>query len=78
MRKDNASVTIIEFSSYECPFCKKFFNETLPQLKEEYIATGKVKFVYRDSIFRSTKSGGVGIGEEMYQEIASAIGLNND
>ena len=48
MGKADAPVTIIEFSSFECPFCKKFFNETLPQLKEEYIATGNVRFVYRD------------------------------
>jgi len=78
MRKKIIVPIVILFLSALFAVCKKFFNETLPQLKEEYIATGKVKFVYRDSIFRSTKSGGVGIGEEMYQEIASAIGLNND
>lgn len=44
----NAKVTLIEFSDFECPFCKKFFLETFPKLKKEYIDTGKVKFVYRD------------------------------
>ncbi|MEX2017303.1 MAG: DsbA family protein, partial [Candidatus Pacearchaeota archaeon] len=44
----NAPVTIIEFSDYQCPFCRKFWTETLPQIKLEYIDTGKVKFVYRD------------------------------
>lgn len=44
----NASVTIIEFSDFECPFCVKFYSQTLPQIEEEYIKTGKVKFVYRD------------------------------
>src|SRR3989338_10775012 len=43
-----AHVTIIEFSDYQCPFCGKFVQETLPQLKQEYITTGKVKLVYRD------------------------------
>ncbi len=48
MGKENAPVTIIEWSDYECPFCKRFYDQTLPQIKSEYIDTGKVKFVYRD------------------------------
>lgn len=44
----DAPVTIIEFSDYECPFCGRFYSQTLPQLKTEYIDTGKVKLVYRD------------------------------
>ena len=45
---ENAPVTIIEFSDYECPFCGRFWSQTLPLIKSEYIDTGKVKFVYRD------------------------------
>ena len=45
---EDAPVTIIEFSDYQCPFCRKFWVETLPSIKSEYIDTGKVKFVYRD------------------------------
>lgn len=44
----NAPVTMIEFSDYECPFCKRHFDETLPQLIKTYVDTGKVKIVYRD------------------------------
>ena len=44
----NAPVTIVEFSDFECPFCGKFYSETLRQLKNEYIDTGKVKLIYRD------------------------------
>lgn len=44
----NAPVTIIEFSDFQCPFCRKFWKEALQQIKKEYIDTGKVKFVYRD------------------------------
>lgn len=44
----NAPVTIVEFSDFQCPFCRKFYKETLPQIKKDYIAAGKVKFVYRD------------------------------
>ena len=46
--KVEASITIIEFSDYQCPFCERFWSETLPSIKSEYIDTGKVKFVYRD------------------------------
>jgi protein-disulfide isomerase len=44
----DAPVTIIEFSDFQCPYCAKFYTQTLPQIRENYIDTGKVKFVYRD------------------------------
>jgi len=44
----NAPVTIVEFSDFQCPFCKRFFDQTLPDIEEQYIKTGKVNFVYRD------------------------------
>ncbi|MDP2629096.1 MAG: DsbA family protein [Candidatus Harrisonbacteria bacterium] len=43
----DAPVTWIEFGDYECPFCAKLF-ETEKQLKEKYLASGQVRFVYRD------------------------------
>jgi protein-disulfide isomerase len=45
---ENAVLTMIEFSDFQCPYCRKFAIDTLPQIKKEYINTGKVKFVYRD------------------------------
>ena len=45
---EDAPVTIVEFSDYECPFCARFYSQTLAQIKSKYIETGKVKFVYRD------------------------------
>lgn len=44
----NAKITIIEFSDYQCPFCARFFEQTLPSLEEQYIKTGKVKLIYKD------------------------------
>lgn len=44
----DAPVTIIEFSDYQCPFCRVFWRDTLSLIEEEYINTGKVRFVYRD------------------------------
>ena len=46
----NAPLTMIEFSDYECPFCKRHFTDVYPQLKKDYIDTGKLKLVFRDFI----------------------------
>ena len=45
---ENAKVAIVEFSDYQCPFCRKFWTETYSQLKTEYVDTGKAKIVFRD------------------------------
>ena len=44
----NAPVTVVEFSDFQCPFCSRFFQQTLPLIEENYIDTGKIKFVYKD------------------------------
>lgn len=46
--KKDAPVTVIEFSDYQCPFCRRFFETTLPALKKDYVDTGKVRYVFRD------------------------------
>lgn len=43
-----AAVTLIEFTDYECPFCRRFHEHTWPELRAKYVATGKVRFVVRD------------------------------
>ena len=45
---NNAPITIIEYASMSCSHCGNFHNNTLPDLKKEYIDTGKVKYVFRD------------------------------
>jgi protein-disulfide isomerase len=45
--EENAPVTVIEFSDFQCPFCKALYDDTLSQIKSEYVDTGKVRFAYR-------------------------------
>ncbi len=41
-------VPVIEYGSLTCPHCAVFSKETFPELKKEYIDTGKVRFVFRE------------------------------
>ncbi len=44
----DAKVIFYEFSYFQCPFCRRFFTDSLSQLEKEYVDTGKVLFVYKD------------------------------
>jgi protein-disulfide isomerase len=41
-----APVTVYEMSDFQCPYCRRFALETFPTLEREYIATGKVRWVF--------------------------------
>jgi protein-disulfide isomerase len=43
----NAPVKIVEYSDYQCPLCKRFADETEQLIVDNYVATGKVYFIYR-------------------------------
>lgn len=44
----NAPITVIEYASLTCPHCATFNKDILPQVKKDYVDTGKVKFIMRD------------------------------
>ena len=44
----DAEIIVVEFSDFQCPFCSRFFDQTLPLIEQNYIDTGKIRFVYRD------------------------------
>lgn len=48
MGRADAPVTIVQYESLTCPFCRKFLLESFPVLKREYIDTGKVRFILRE------------------------------
>ena len=43
-----ASIVMIEFSDFQCPFCKRHVDATLPDIEKNYVATGKVRYVFMD------------------------------
>jgi protein-disulfide isomerase len=48
---EEAPVTVIEYGSFTCPHCAAWHEESYQQLKDDYIDTGKVRFVFREVYF---------------------------
>jgi protein-disulfide isomerase len=46
----DATVTVIEYASVACPHCATFHEEVWPTLESEYIASGQVRFVFREMV----------------------------
>jgi len=51
-----APVTMIEYADYQCPFCGRFYKQTLPRVIEAYVKTGKVKLIHRNFAFLGPES----------------------
>jgi protein-disulfide isomerase len=52
--KADAPVTLIEYAALTCSHCAEFHTMVLPELKKNYIDTGKVRLVFRDFPFNET------------------------
>jgi protein-disulfide isomerase len=65
-----APVTLIEFGDLQCPFCKDFSDAVMPQVIENYVRDGRVKFIFRDVAFLGTDSTRAG-------QMAGAAALQN-
>ncbi len=46
--KSDAPLVLLEYTDYQCPFCNRFYTTTFPELKKQYVDTGKMRFVSRD------------------------------
>lgn len=45
---ENASLVLLEFSDYQCPFCGRHTKNTSPQLIKEYVDTGIIRYAFKD------------------------------
>ena len=70
MGSADAPIVIEEFSDFQCPFCEQFHENTEPLLRQYYIDTGKVRFVYRS--MGNWVSGNIGGGKTESQDAALA------
>jgi protein-disulfide isomerase len=70
MGNADAPIVIEEFSDFQCPFCEQFHENTEPLLRQYYIDTGKVRFVYRS--MGNWVSGNIGGGKTESQDSALA------
>jgi protein-disulfide isomerase len=66
----NAPTTMIEFADLQCPFCREYAVAALPALVEEYVRTGKTKFVFSGMHF-------IGPDSEKALRAVYAAGIQN-
>ncbi|WP_438695946.1 thioredoxin domain-containing protein [Ureibacillus chungkukjangi] len=60
----DAPVTLVEFGDFKCPSCKAWGETIYPQLVEEYVLTGDVKFSYVNVLFHGDESVVAALGAE--------------
>lgn len=66
----NAPVVMAYWLDFQCPFCQRFEQDTLPTLIEKYVNTGKLKIVFKDFQFLGEDSITAGLAENAVWEIA--------
>lgn len=45
--KESAPITIVEYSDFQCPYCERFYSETLPSIVKDWVDTGKAKIYFK-------------------------------
>lgn len=71
----DAPITIEMWEDFQCPACGVFSRSTEPRLLEEYVATGKVRLVYRDMAFLGQESIDAAVGARAAQQLLGADGF---
>jgi len=81
----DAPLTVVEFTDYQCPFCQRFHVTTYPELKKNYIDTGKVRFYSRDlpldfhaNAMRAAQAARCSVEQGKFWQIRDIMGANPD
>lgn len=64
----SANITVVEFGDYKCPYCASYHQEVIPQLKDQYVDTGQVKYVFINYPFLGPDSYTASQASECVQE----------
>lgn len=85
MGDKSAPLTVVEFTDYQCPFCQRFHTTTFPELKKNYIDTGKVRFYSRDlpldmhaNAMRAAQAARCAGDQGKFWELRNVMGSNPD
>lgn len=80
MGQADAPITVVEFSDFQCPYCARHVTDTLPKLKEEFVATGKIRYAAGDfplpshaQAFKGSVAAHCAGEQDMYWEMAHKI-----
>ncbi|MCY1708084.1 DsbA family protein [Pannonibacter sp. SL95] len=75
--KEDAPVTIVEYASMTCGHCANFHKTTLPEIKKQYIDTGKVRMIFREFPLDPVSAAGFMLArcapEEKYFDVMDAL-----
>ena len=82
----DAPITVVEFTDYQCPFCRQFHLTTFADLKKNYIDTGKVRFYSRDlpldslhpNAMRAAQAARCAADQGQYWKLRDLMGANPD
>ena len=85
MGSKNAPLTIVEYTDYQCPFCQRFHVVSFPEIKKNYIDTGKVRFFSKDlpldfhaNAMRAAQAGRCAAEQGKFWELRDVMGSNPD
>jgi protein-disulfide isomerase len=76
-----ASVVMVEFSDFQCPYCKRHVDATLPKIAEAYINTGRIRYIFVDyplvgihpQAFKAAESAHCAAEQERYWEMHARL-----
>ncbi|SPF32996.1 DSBA oxidoreductase [Candidatus Sulfopaludibacter sp. SbA4] len=81
----DAPLTVVEFTDYQCPFCQRFHVASFPDLKKNYIDTGKVRFYSRDmpldfhaNAMRAAEAARCAADQGQFWKLRDVMGSNPD
>jgi len=81
----DAPLTIVEYTDYQCPFCQRFHLSAYPEIKKNYIDTGKVRFFSKDlpldfhpNAMRAAQAAHCSAEQNKFWELRDVMGANPD